>query len=115
MVLRLFIALLLAWTPLLAAQAKLAWDAPSFGAPPVGYNVYRSTTQGVLGAKVNTALITTLPTSSAPFIDSTVPNTGQRFFYVVRAVNAAGVEGPVSNEVFFVEGAGPPVNLRVVP
>ncbi len=90
-----------------AATVNLAWDA-STSSGIVSYNVYRSTTSGSGYVKIGSS--TTLSYS-----DATVPNTGQRFYYVVTALNVGGAESGYSNEVFFVEVPGSPTNLRRIP
>jgi len=58
-----------------------------------GYNVYRATTSGGYTTPSNPA-----PISGTQFTDSTVL-PGQTYYYVVNAIDAAGVESPYSNEV----------------
>jgi hypothetical protein len=73
-------------------SATLSWIASS--TPGVtGYNVYRATTSGGYTTPSNPT-----PISGAQFADSTV-QPGQTYYYVVNAINAAGVESPYSNEV----------------
>ncbi len=68
-----------------------------------GYNVYRSLIAGGPYAKINAVLI---PQSVAgPINYSDTTPTESVFFYVVRAVNAAGLESGNSNEAV----ANPPV------
>ena len=68
-------------------QVELAWTGVAGAA---SYAVYRSPVTRGGHELVGTATGTT-------FTDSTVQN-GQRVFYVVRALDAAGNEGPASNE-----------------
>lgn len=73
-------------------SATLSWIASS--TPGVtGYNVYRATTSGGYTTPSNPT-----PISGTQFTDSTV-QPGQTYYYVVNAINAAGVESPYSNEV----------------
>ena len=58
-----------------------------------GYNVYRGTVSGGPYTKINTVLST-----AAKYVDNTV-KSGQTYYYVITAVNAAGVESAYSNQV----------------
>jgi hypothetical protein len=70
----------------------LTWSAPTDdgGAPVTGYKVYRSQTSGSYGSSP----IATVTIGS--YEDSAVTN-GQKYYYTIKAVNAAG-EGPNSSE-----------------
>jgi Putative Ig domain./Immunoglobulin I-set domain. len=73
-------------------SATLNWIAsPTPGV--TGYNVYRATTSGGYTTPSNPT-----PISGTQFTDSTV-QLGQTYYYVVNAIDAAGVESPYSNEV----------------
>jgi hypothetical protein len=73
-------------------SATLSWIASS--TPGVtGYNVYRATTSGGYTTPSNPT-----PISGPQFTDPTV-QPGQTYYYVVNAIDAAGVESPYSNEV----------------
>ncbi len=72
------------------ARVVLAWDAVAGAA---GYNVYRSPLSGGGFAQVNSSPINTVTLSDAGLRNATT------YFYVVRAVDAAGNEGVASNEV----------------
>jgi Abnormal spindle-like microcephaly-assoc'd, ASPM-SPD-2-Hydin/Immunoglobulin domain/Immunoglobulin I-set domain len=73
-------------------SGTLSWIASS--TPGVtGYNVYRATTSGGYTTPSNPT-----PISGTQFTDSTV-QPGQTYYYVVNAIDAAGVESPYSNEV----------------
>lgn len=80
----------------LAAQAEqlavqLAWGGVADAA---GYNVYRSPLSGGGYTKVNDALV-----SGPNFRDGTADLiSGQRYYYVVKALDAAGNESDASNE-----------------
>jgi len=71
-----------------SGQIALFWS-PSSGA--TSYNVYRGTTSGAENA---TPIITGI--TGLTYVDNTVIN-GTAYYYVVKAVNAAGTSGP-SNE-----------------
>lgn len=58
-----------------------------------GYNVYRGTVSGGPYAKINRGL-----NAAAKYVDNTV-KSGQTYYYVITAVNAAGVESGYSNQV----------------
>ncbi|WP_322816883.1 fibronectin type III domain-containing protein [Chloroflexus sp.] len=70
---------------------SLSWRRPSGGAQ--AYNIYRSPVSGGGWVKINTA-----PVSSLSFTDTTVEN-GCTYYFVVRALDAVGNEGPASAEV----------------
>ncbi|MCU0493520.1 MAG: alpha-amylase family glycosyl hydrolase [Chloroflexaceae bacterium] len=70
-------------------SVSLTWSATE-GA--TSYNVYRSPVTG--GGYV---LLTPTPLTATSFTD-TLPTGGQRFFYVVKAVDASGNESNASNE-----------------
>jgi fibronectin type 3 domain-containing protein len=59
-----------------------------------GYNVYRGTTTGGPYTKISS----TLPASALTFTDA-APVSGANYFYVVTAVDGAGMESLASNEV----------------
>ena len=79
-------------TPL-AHTVDVAWSA-STSASLQGYNVYRSTTTGGPYTKISPALSST----TLLFTDGT-PQSGQKYFYVVTAVNSSGLESTASTEV----------------
>jgi len=68
------------------AQVSVTWTA---AARATSYNVYRSTSPGVQGAKIGTG-------TTASYTDSTAAN-GTSYYYQITAVNAAG-EGPASTQ-----------------
>ncbi|WP_322513253.1 alpha-amylase family glycosyl hydrolase [Chloroflexus sp.] len=70
---------------------SLSWQRPSGG--PQAYNVYRSPVSGGGWVKVNAT-----PVTGLSFTDTTVRN-GRTYYYVVRALDAVGNEGPASAEV----------------
>ena len=69
-------------------QVVLHWNVPTGGA--ASYNVYRSPVTGGGYVLIGNTTATT-------YTDMTVEN-GREYFYVVRAVDAAGNEGPACNE-----------------
>jgi len=72
-------------------SVTLDW-APS-SSTVAGYNVYRSTQSGGPYTQINSSLVTT-----PQFTDSSV-QSGQTYFYVVRAVDPSNQESGNSNEV----------------
>ncbi len=110
---RLFLALAL-MTGLAAAadnaSITLAWDANS-ESNLTGYNVYRSQSAGAFTSPLNPSLV-----SGTSMIDPTV-QTGNTYYYVVKAVNSAGQESSASNQIpFTVPGvAVPPPVVPGVP
>jgi hypothetical protein len=77
----------------LAHSVDVAWD-PSTSATLQGYNVYRS---GVSGGPY-TRLSPMLSPTTLLFTDTT-PLSGQKYFYVVTAVDTSGAESAASVEV----------------
>lgn len=72
-------------------SVSLSWQRPRGGAQ--AYNIYRSPVSGGGWVKVNTA-----PVSGLSFTDTTVAN-GRTYYFVVRALDTVGNEGPASAEV----------------
>ncbi|CAN5752187.1 alpha-amylase family glycosyl hydrolase [soil metagenome] len=72
------------------ATVSLAWDGV---AGVTGYNVYRSPLSGGGFVKLNSA-----PLTGTTFTDTGLVNA-RAYFYVVSAINAAGIESGWSNEV----------------
>jgi len=62
-----------------------------------GYNAYRSTTSGGPYVKINTTLIPQTVGVALPTYSDTTPQN-QPYYYVVRAMNQAGLESGNSNE-----------------
>ena len=90
-------------------QVALEWDDNTEN-DLAGYNVYRSTAQGVQGTKINPSLITA---GASAYIDTGLA-PGIPYFYVVTAVDNAGNESGVSNEASATPldaPPGPPTNL----
>lgn len=79
---------------LVAGQVRLTWTA---NVPNVAYfTVYRGTTSGGQG---------TTPLdypSASPWTDNFAPNSGTRYYYVLRAVDIYGNTSALSNEVSIV-------------
>ncbi len=74
------------------AKVTLSWTANA-DADLAGYRVYRSATAGELGTPVGTTVGVT-----TTFVDSTAVN-GSKYFYVITALDVAGNESEISNEV----------------
>jgi len=75
-----------------SGQVHLGWRMVS-SHPELGYNIYRSTTQGGPYTKLNSEPVS----DQTNFRDETVSD-GTTYFYVVRLVDAAGLESPDSLE-----------------
>jgi hypothetical protein len=74
-------------------QVTLTWDAPSSSADPVaGYHVYRSTG----GSSAYTLLNSSVDTETT-YVDTNV-QSGTTYDYIVKSVDASGVESTASNE-----------------
>jgi len=88
----------------------LTWSPPSFDGMSsiTGYTVYRGTNSGNRSFSVPLGNVTT-------YMDTGLTN-GQRYYYVVTAVNAMG-EGPPSSEVSAKPATVPnaPGNLQAIP
>lgn len=69
----------------------------SVGAPPITYNVWRSTVSGAEDSGTTSVLVNPSPINGSPFTDTTVMD-GTNYFYVVRAINSNGVASVDSNE-----------------
>ncbi|HSM86585.1 MAG TPA: choice-of-anchor D domain-containing protein [Candidatus Limnocylindrales bacterium] len=76
-----------------AHSVDISWTA-STTSPLQGYNVYRSPVSGGPYAKISPALSST----TLIFTDTSVVS-GQKYFYVVTALDTSGVESVASNEV----------------
>ena len=72
--------------------ATLNWTA-STTATDVSYNVYRSTTSGILFQKINVA-----PVTGTTFVDSSLAS-GQTYFWVITALGGDGTESSYSTEI----------------
>jgi hypothetical protein len=70
-------------------RVNLTWKASTSAV--VGYNVYRRDTAG--GVKLNLE-----PVTGTNYVDRTV-QSGQTYFYVIKAVNPKGGESTASNEI----------------
>jgi hypothetical protein len=74
-------------------QVTLTWDAPSSSTDPVaGYNVYRA----AAGSSAYTLLNSSVDTQTT-YVDTNV-QSGSTYDYVVKSVDASGVESTASNE-----------------
>jgi len=77
-------------TPNPAHHVDLNWGAST--SVVIGYNVYRSSQSGGPYQPLNPSVVV-----SASYTDSNV-QSGQRYFYVVTAVDSSGGESVFSNE-----------------
>jgi hypothetical protein len=75
-------------------EVTLSW-MPSPSAGVTGYDIYRSTGNGLFTAPLNS---TPVPPSTMGFTDSTVV-AGQTYQYIVTALGTTGVQSADSNEV----------------
>ena len=82
----------------------LNWTAPTDAGNPsfTRYDIYRSTTSGDYGSPISNVLAGTL------VFNDTTPIAGTPYFYVVHAVNTAGLS-PSSNEVAATSTSGPQI------
>ena len=91
-------------------NVSLTWSAPSSngGSPITTYTVYRGTNSGNQSYSVQVGTVTS-------YTDTALSN-GQRYYYVVTAVNALG-ESPPSSEVSAKPATVPnaPGNLQAIP
>lgn len=78
-------------TPSVQHSVTLSWNA-STSSSITGYRVYRSTVSGSDFSPLTSAI------SALSYTDSTVAD-GTTYYYVVTAVDSAGVESPYSNQV----------------
>lgn len=85
-------------------RIQLGWSEPvNDGYSPVtGYDVYRSTSLGVRGRLVTT-------TATTAYTDK--PPTDGRYYYTVRAVNAAGAGAASTQRVARADGTKPTVSM----
>jgi hypothetical protein len=73
-------------------QVTLIWDAPSSSTDPVaGYHVYRSNGSGSAYTLLNSSVDT-----QTTYVDTNV-QSGATYYYIVKSVDAAGVESTASN------------------
>jgi len=101
----------------LANNVSMRWDCVNVP-DVVGYYVYRATSSGAYNYSmpVNTSPVpqpSSCTAGGVAYTDSTAPNA--LLFYVVRAINAAGVFSASSNEVQ-AQPLGPPAptNLTII-
>ncbi len=76
-----------------AHSVAISWNA-STSSGVQGYNVYRASVSGGPYTKISPAL-----TSNTLTYTDGSPSSGQKYFYIVTAVNGTGVESLASNEV----------------
>ena len=75
-------------------EANLSWQAPSSSADPVaGYNIYRSASGSSAYQLLNSS-----PNAQTTYVDDTV-QSNSTYDYIVKSVDASGVESVASNEV----------------
>lgn len=90
----------------------LDWIHPQ--SPPYGYNIYRSSDNGITYSKVNSSVIL-YPNST--FVDSNLIN-GKVYYYYVVSVNSEGFESAPSNVISAVplnpNPPAPPTGLKVL-
>lgn len=110
----LLVVLMLAASSCFANTVTLQWNRNP-EADVVGYYVYRATMSGGYNYNmpVNTSPVPQPANGPVQYIDSTAQNA--QYFYVVRAVNSAGVFSASSNEAI-ANALGPsaPTGLTVI-
>jgi len=77
-------------SPVSGHSVSLVWS-PS-ASPVIGYHVYRGTSPGGPYSRISASTI-----GGLDFSDTTLPSSG-RYYYVVTALDSAGVESAFSNE-----------------
>lgn len=106
-----FLVLLCSIPAMAQNSVKVSWDASA--TTGVSYNLYRSkaaggcATAGPQCVKVNTTAVAVLT-----FTDTTLATSSGRWFYVVRAIDADGIESANSNELAVILPPATPANLR---
>lgn len=96
-------------------SATLSWAAsPTAG---VTYNVWRSTVSGGEDSAATAINVNLAPVAGLTYTDTTIV-AGTTYFYVVRAINSAGVASGDSNEVMgqvqvVVPPPGAPLKLTI--
>lgn len=115
----LLLALLACVPAAFGGTKRFAWDVPNGVSPAdiAGSNFYIARVTGsTVGpyTKVNASLITTLPTTAAPYV-ATIPDNGATYNAYATFVFTSGKESAPSNVVPFDAGTVPPVNAREVP
>jgi TolB protein len=100
-----------------ATSINLAWD-PISASNLAGYNIYRSTQSGVFSSPALNGA-TLLKTEA--FTDVSV-QSGQTYYYVVKAVSIDGTESSPSNQVQAIvssvaasDTTGPKVSITLIP
>ncbi len=77
------------------ASVTLSWSGASATTYPVsGYNIYRSTTSGTLGATINAT-----PVPASPFTDSSGIVDGTTYYYTFQTVDTAGYSSALTSQV----------------
>jgi fibronectin type 3 domain-containing protein len=90
-----------------SGQISLSWNAVPED-DVVGYNVYRSSTNGTGYSR-----ITPTPVGTPGFTDTGLGD-GQTYYYVVTAIDTAGNESVVSNEVYATTQTAVDIPLTVI-
>ena len=86
------------------SKVTLTWSPPAtYGDLTLWkYQVYRGVSSGQ-----ETEIVGSVPKTTLTYVDSSVVG-GTKYFYVVKAFNSHGLEGPASNEVSATPPAPPP-------
>ena len=85
------------------SQVTLSWSPPPGGPPVSGYDIYRGTSPGgETGTPINTSRV------QATTYTVTGLTNGTTYYFVVKAVNHAGQQGPPSSEVSATPQVSPP-------
>lgn len=98
-------------------SATLTWTA-SVSPAPITYNVWRATTSGGEDSATTGTMLNPVGLTGTTYTDTTVV-AGTTYYYVVRAVNSAGIASPDSNEVMGVivsvptTPPAPPTQLKI--
>ena len=75
-------------------HVDLSWDPPKTSpVPVVGYNIYRSADEGTTYHKLNPR-----PIKETTYMDDVIQN-GRRYRYMIKSVDAQGIESTSSNTV----------------
>lgn len=86
---------------------EVSWSVPE-KADIAGYNIYRSTSNGVLGDRINSVMVAT-----TSYTDTNVRD-GIVYYYIVRSVNPSGAEDGNTVQVSAEAKVRPPSNLQLM-
>ncbi|MFP3950157.1 MAG: fibronectin type III domain-containing protein [Candidatus Micrarchaeia archaeon] len=89
-----------------AGGIEVSWN-PSQKADVTGYNLYRSTTSGELGTKINAVLLTTTSYTDDDLQD------GVTYYYTVRSVTSGGTEDASTEQASATSEISPPSGLQI--